>query len=100
MSIVGDAHDSICRCELPFAHILDNIFPQGHRDRNKTIEEIIQRDIQCLSGGTEEINLGLADGENTKRDTQREGDIQEEENIIPEDDLDELILAAEDTAAR
>lgn len=53
MSIIGDSHDAICGCEQPFAHLLTNIFPIGHKDRDKTINQIIWRDFKqlCHSGG-------------------------------------------------
>lgn len=61
MSVVGDFHDSICSCWHPFAHMLDLIFPEGHKDRDKTIREIIERDSQCHSGGDEEKDFGGED---------------------------------------
>jgi len=86
MSIIGDAHDIHCGCEVPFAHFLDSIFPKGHQDRNKTIEEIVSRDIQqCPSGGLEEENHGLELGDSaetvfTKRE--RDQDIEEEADTL------------------
>lgn len=62
MSIVGDAHDIHCGCERPFAHLLDNIFPEGHQDRHLTVDAIIKRDLQCHFGGEEEKDDGMAAG--------------------------------------
>ncbi len=54
MSILSDTHESICSCSFPFAHLLSIIFPLGHSDRNKTINDILRRDYKekCLGGGT------------------------------------------------
>ncbi len=60
-SIIADSHDSTCGCKTPFAHLLASLFPPGHTDRNKTIEEILQRDYKelCLSGGEDAKGHGL-----------------------------------------
>ncbi len=60
--MISDGHDLCCGCTQPFAHLLDSIFPEGHKDRDKTIRYIINRDLQCLSGGPEEEKDGLAAG--------------------------------------
>lgn len=54
MSILSDTHESICACNFPFAHLLSIIFPLGHSDRDKTINDILRRDYKekCLGGGT------------------------------------------------
>ncbi len=82
MSMIADGHDICCDCNAPFAHLLDSIFPEGHRDREKTISHIIKRDWkQCHSGGDEDERTGGENGE--------EKDIQpvkkEEGDLIPED---------------
>lgn len=100
MSVVGDAHDLMCKCETPFAHILDNIFPEGHRDRDKTIRQIIERDTQCLSGGTEEENHGLADGEEEIQEERIILEEEREEDPIPGEELEELLRAADAAATR
>lgn len=53
MSILSDSHEIYCGCDTPFAHLLANIFPIGHQDRNKTINQILLRDFKqlCHSGG-------------------------------------------------
>ncbi len=90
MSMISDGHDMHCQCEQPFAHLLDIIFPEGHRDRDLTIRQIITRDKKCLSGGTEEEDHGMAIGESAATLTKREEqDIEEKE-----DDLDALLIAA------
>ncbi len=60
-SAIGDIHDSFCGCEQPFAHFLSCIFPIGHSDRNKTINNILLRDYKqlCRGGGKEETNPGM-----------------------------------------
>ncbi len=90
MSMIADGHDICCSCVTPFAHLLDSIFPEGHTDRNKTIEEIITRDFQlCHSGGIEETSHGMAGGDT--EDIKRE-ECQEEEDI--ERNIDTLLAAA------
>lgn len=92
MSILSDSHDLHCGCETPFAHILDSIFPQGHADRNKTIEEIIARDTPCHSGGDAADDLGLALGASAATENIK---LKEEEEDGPEENIEELIAAAE-----
>lgn len=59
LSVIGDYHDSICSCYFPFAHLLDLIFPEGHKDKDLTIRQIINRDyLQCLSGGDGDGDTG------------------------------------------
>ncbi len=60
-SAIGDYHDSFCGCDQPFAHILTCIFPIGHQDRDKTINQILNRDYKqlCLGGGTGERDFGM-----------------------------------------
>lgn len=94
-SIIADSHDSVCGCELPFAHLLSSIFPPGHTDRDKTINQILERDYKqlCHSGGKGDADPGLADGleEPKEESSQRnEGDSLEDVNI------DALIAAAEE----
>jgi len=98
LSIVADAHDSICNCWHPFAHMLASIFPPGHQDRNRTIEEILQRDYKekCHSGGGDAAAHGLADG-GEKGDLP---DIKAEEEDYPGDELENLIAAAESANTR
>ncbi|ABU55877.1 ORF2 [Torque teno midi virus 4] len=97
MSVVTDFHDSFCRCFHSFAHILDLIFPDGHRDRDKTIREIIERDLKCHSGGDEEERCGgvlAAAIENTENIN------QEESQDIADADIRELLAAAESAERR
>lgn len=102
MSMISDGHDIFCGCKTPFAHLLDSIFPEGHTDRNKKIDFVIKRDLQeCLSGGIEEENHGLAGGTGTggignlKTEQKEEG-----EDIRDEDLLQGLIDAGEDATTR
>jgi len=100
MSILSDSHDICCNCNLPFAHLLDSIFPEGHKDRQLTVEEIINRDYSaCLSGGTEEENHGLA-GTGDAEEHAGLGAAAEEEEYIRDDELTTLIAAADDAATR
>ncbi len=92
MSMVGDGHDIFCGCEKPFAHMLDSIFPEGHTDRDLTIRQIIQRDLQCHSGGEEGISDGMALGTSAANlALQTE---EEKEDQDTKEDIEELLAAA------
>lgn len=93
MSQLADSHDSICKCDCPFAHMLATIFPPGHQDRNLTIEQILQRDYKqkCHFGGQEEEKTGGEGG--TGRGFKGGRDLENPEDI-PEDGLDAMLAAA------
>lgn len=99
MSIIQDTHDIHCGCPTPYAHLLSSIFPEGHHDRNLTIQQIINRDYQlCRSGGEEETNHGLALGASAANLGLKE---EKEENHTGEKgDIEELLAAAADAEAR
>jgi len=101
MSIITDAHDSICNCWHPFCHLLANIFPPGHKDRDLSINQILQRDLlqTCHSGGEGDANHGLADGPGIEREEILDPEEGEEE-YIKDAELTELIKAADDAATR
>lgn len=94
MSILADSHDIYCDCDTPFAHLLSNLFPPGHRDRKLTVDQILLRDYKqkCRSGGKEEDGHGLADTtivaaapgpeENAAEDLFQEGDVTELLNAV------------------
>lgn len=90
MSMISDGHDLHCQCDQPFAHLLDIIFPEGHKDRDLTIRQIITRDQQCLSGGIEEEDHGMALGESAASYIKREEEGLQEK----EEDIDALLAAA------
>lgn len=93
MSAIGDMHDCFCGCTTPFAHLLDNIFPEGHKDRNKPVSYIIKRDYtQCHSGGDAVESAGMADAGPSDAAIKEEGYIEDEE-------LDQLIGLGESAAA-
>lgn len=98
MSVIGDFHDSICHCCQPFAHLLDIIFPEGHKDKDKTVRQIIDRDLQqCLSGGDEERDFGMAnEGTSAEGGGPADAANKEEEDI----ELTALIAAAEEAEKR
>lgn len=90
--VIQNSHDQFCGCEKPFAHLLAQIFPPGHRDRLLTIQQIIERDIStCHSGGEEEENGGEAGGVHTTEDENIQ--LRLEEDTI-EENLEEAIAAA------
>ena len=92
MSMLGDGHDIFCGCERPFAHLLDSIFPEGHTDRNLTVEQIIKRDLQCHFGGEEETGDGMAPG--TSAADLATIKPEEEEDPDTKEDIEELLAAA------
>lgn len=101
MSQIADSHDNICSCNHPFAHLIANIFPVGHKDRDLTINKILLRDYRekCLSGGTGDANHGMADGGTAATSTTGAEKSQEEEEF-PEEEVDALLAAAIEEGAR
>lgn len=93
LSIINDTHDSICSCTRPFIHLLALLFTEEHKDRHLTIHNIITRefkDHQCLGGGQEETNIGMAIAalqEGEKGDTGKEN--------LTEEDIEELIAVTD-----
>nr|UHS18327.1 MAG: hypothetical protein [Gammatorquevirus sp.] len=97
MSQIADAHDNYCNCDCPFAHLLASIFPPGHKDRDLTINQILQRDYQqCHSGGEGEESHGMAGGAGGGFKNIKEENTEE----FPEEEIEGLLAAAEDAAAR
>lgn len=90
MSVIADTHDIHCQCECPFSHLLQSIFPPGHKDRGLTIDQITTRDfLQCHSGGPEEENHGIPLGGSAAN----VGGLKEEKDT-GEDAIDALFAAA------
>lgn len=102
MSQIADSHDNICFCNFPFAHLLANIFPPGHKDRNLTVNQILARDYKekCHSGGREDASGGMEDpGFGEGPSTEKEEKDPEEEDF-PEEEIDGLLAAAIEEGAR
>ncbi len=98
MSMIADGHDICCGCDQPFAHLLDSIFPEGHKDRHQKIDYIITRDYKCLSGGTEDKDGGEEEEDHT---TKEENIIKrEEEDLFTEENIQELLDAAANAEQR
>lgn len=99
-SVIADSHDNWCGCKTPFAHLLASIFPPGHQDRHKTIEEILERDYKeiCLSGGDAETGLGIPT--TTETGEGAAGLKEEEEEYIKDEELQNLVNVGEDAATR
>lgn len=99
MSVIADSHDSFCNCNYPFAHLLANIFPPGHKDRVLSINQILARDYteKCLSGGREEENHGLEGGDTGDGDTTN---IKEEGEEFPGEEIENLLAAAAEENTR
>lgn len=85
-------HDSWCGCDTPFIHLLNCMVPPGHKDRDFTIEELINREAkQCHSGGI----AAIAGDPTTDLPTEREENtIENLENVFSDDAIDELLAAA------
>ncbi|BAF49422.1 hypothetical protein TTMidiV_gp2 [Torque teno midi virus 1] len=99
MSCIADSHDSWCNCDTPFAHLLASIFPPGHTDRTRTIQEILTRDFrkQCLSGGGDAENSGMA-----ANIEEKENHIKEErkEEFLEDQNIEDLLAAVADAEGR
>ena len=97
MSVVNDTHEITCSCNFPFAHLLSIIFPLGHTDRDKTIEQILQRDYKekCRSSGGGDASFGGAEaaGAPTEINIEKRGGPEEE-------DIAALLAAVEEDDAR
>lgn len=93
-SQIGDSHDSFCGCEKPFSHLLASIFPIGHSDRDKSINQILDRDYkeQCHSGGGAAESHGLA-GIDTTAATRKDFKEEEEEDDYPGAEIEDLLDA-------
>mgnify|MGYP000536343237 CR=1 FL=1 len=100
MSQIADSHDNICNCNHPFAHLLANIFPPGHKDRVLSINQILERDYRekCLSGGGEGESHGSA-AQGTGGGFKGIKDENPEEDL-PGEEIEELLAAAEDIDTR
>lgn len=92
MSQIADSHDNICDCKSPFAHLLASIFPPGHQDRDRTINQILIRDYKeiCLSGGDDAGGPGSAAG-GLKEEKPSE---REEKDSLDGEDIEKLLAAA------
>lgn len=103
-SIIADSHDTNCGCNWPFAHLLSLIFPPGHKDRNLTITQILERDYKelCHSTTGEEETGGLEEDPTTTENlTKREEpDERRKPGYIEDKDLTDLIAAATEEQRR
>lgn len=101
MSMIADSHDIHCDCKKPFAHLLDNIFPEGHTDRNKTVAYIINRDYQeCLSGGEDEESHGIPVG-GSAATAAAATDVKVEDHTEEDaEEIEKLLAAAEENYLR
>ncbi len=88
---IGDIHDSFCGCDQPFAHLFTCIFPPGHPDRNKTVEQILCRDYKqrCRGGGIVAEGIGMG-----ALDAAEEGGHLKEEGLDTPPTAEDLAFAA------
>ncbi len=102
MQQIQDSHDNICNCNSCFAHLLANIFPPGHKDRDLTINQILARDLHqpCHSGGDADERTGGDTTTEQKGTDAAAGPADEGGNYIDDADLQELIAAGEDATGR
>lgn len=94
-TITTDAHDEFCGCTEPVFHLLSILIPEDHRDRHKTVDELIKEHYKrqiCLFGGREDA----AGGETTTTEKEEHTDqnIKEEEDPYTDIDVEELLAAA------
>lgn len=100
LSQIGDSHDNFCSCLHPYCHLLASVFPPGHKDRDLTINQILQRDLQqqCHSGGG--TGGGDSGGAVEEPTIKEEREIPGENEDLTEEAIEELIAAADDAEAR
>lgn len=93
MSALNDTHEMICGCNHPFAHLFSILFPIGHSDRNKTIDQILNRDFKekCRGGGLAGDAYGLVE---TAIDAAAGLKEEKEGPTEGKDDIDMLLAAA------
>ncbi len=98
LSQIQDSHDNFCNCHCPFSHLLASIFPPGHKDRDLSINQILQRDYTeaCRSGGTGEENHG---GEKPEEGGDTNPIKPKEEEDLPEEEIEGLLAEAAAAAA-
>lgn len=99
-TIITDAHDMHCGCTEPISHLLNDLIPPDHPDRYLTIDQLLKKNYRrqiCLFGGTEEKDGGEAEEDpSTKQNIKEQG---EEENLTDQN-IEELIAAADDAERR
>lgn len=93
-SAIGDMHESFCGCEFPFAHFLSSIFPPGHQDRDKTINQILLRDYKqiCHTSGDAGESHGMAFASPAAEE--EGGPPENADHIKEENTIEDLLLAA------
>lgn len=86
------SHDAWCGCDKAALHFINAVIPEGHKDRDLTINEIIAREIQstCHSGG----DAGTSGGAEQDLDTDIGPTNEELERIFTDDAIEELLTAA------
>lgn len=97
MSQIADSHDNFCNCTHPFAHLFASILPPGHKDRNLTINQILERDYKelCRGGGPEDASGGQTSAGGTGGGFKNIKEENQEEDL-PEEEIEELLTAAAD----
>ncbi|BAF76103.1 hypothetical protein [Torque teno midi virus 9] len=96
ISSFNDSHDAFCGCTKPVTHMLSILFPEGHRDLDLTIRQILQRekeDTICLFGGTDERDGGEAQEDPGTKEKDIPDATEEEFTKI---DVEDLLAAAAD----
>lgn len=97
MSQIQDSHDNFCNCHHPYAHLLASIFPPGHKDRDITVQQILERDYtqRCLSGGDGGESFGGIIKEETGEGDHTGGEGKDSQE---DKEIDELLIAAANAA--
>lgn len=102
MSAMNDTHDTFCGCCKPIAHLLYNLFPEGHADLDLTIRQILKRESENppwhFGGKEEESGGGEAPGAaTTEKDTNQN---IEEKDSEEKEDIENLIAAFQNAERR
>lgn len=98
-TIITDAHDLHCGCTEPISHLINDLIPPDHPDRQLTVDQLIKKNYKrqlCLFGGKEEKDSG-----GVKEDhTTKEENIQKEREDFTDLNVEELLAAAEGAEKR
>lgn len=91
-----NSHDTWCGCNYPAAHLLACLLPVGHKDRQLTVQQVIEKAFthKWPSGGNEEEGGG--EEQAPEEAEEKEPTIEDLEDAFGEGAIDELLAAAAD----
>ncbi len=87
------SHDAWCGCNNPAIHLLNCLLPPGHKDRQTTVEVLIQQayNTKWPSGGTEDAGTTIQEDNHSKEEENIREDMPEE---YTGEEIEELLAAA------